>query len=86
MDPLNKSKIDNHLCTTTSCNSDNDEKKIKCTKCKRFVHFVCVHKFDDVYTSCIIFYKELLAICMCQLRKKYERISIIVQKARRKYD
>ena len=84
MDPLNEWKIGNHLCTATSCNDDNDEKKNQVHQMQE-IRALCVHKFADVPVA-FIFYEELSGIYMCQLRKSFERISRLIQKARRKYD
>lgn len=43
MDPLIESKTDNQVCTESCCSVGDNERKIKCTKCKRFVHFACTN-------------------------------------------
>ena len=71
-----ESKIDNNLCSTaTSCNGDNDERKIKCTK-KRSVHFVCTNL--PMYQLHLFFtknYRGFACVNCVKVRKNFKNYS-----------
>ena len=75
MHPLNESKIDNHLCTAISYNDDNEERKIKCTKCKRSVHVVCTNL--PMYQLHLFFtknYREFICVNCVKVSKEFQEL------------
>ena len=40
---MSSSTSENHVCTNSTCADGDDEQKIKCSKCKRMVHYVCTN-------------------------------------------
>ena len=41
MESLDESNNNNQVCTESFCMDDDDSRTIKCTKCKRAVHYLC---------------------------------------------
>ena len=87
MESLNDSNNQFPLCTETSCTEEDDERMIKCSKCKRAVRFMCTKLpfyqlrlfFTKSYrayvcVNCVTVPEEFQKLCKNQEENLFEQL------------
>ena len=82
MESLDESNNNNQVCTESFCIDDDDSRKIKCTKRKRAVHYLCTKL--PMYPLRLFFTKNYRGYIFINCVKVPEEFQETLKKTRRK--